>query len=148
MLETVRRRPELLLALALAISVFAIAGSLYFQFVDGYLPCDLCWYQRICMYPLVAIFAIGLIRKDKGAHLYALPLALIGFFISVYHNIIYYIANYTTHSISTPCSASGISCTAKYVQLFGFLSIPMMALLGFIAVLVLIGTYHALSTKK
>jgi disulfide bond formation protein DsbB len=110
----------------------AMLGSLYFSDIAGYPPCVLCWYQRIAMYPLVVIFAIGIIRNDKNAWYYAVPIAFIGWLISIYHNLLYF--QILPESIK-PCQG-GVSCTSKYVEWFGFITIPFLAFVAFSIVLV------------
>ena len=132
-----RPTPRLLIALGLILALAGMLTSLYFSDVVGYAPCILCWYQRICLYPLVAIFTVALIRKDTSVHWYALPLALIGLFISVYHNTIYYIARYTPANTITACDIHGVSCTSRYIEWFGFITIPFLSFLAFLAILIL-----------
>ena len=116
-----------ILYIAWACSLFATFGSLYFSEIQNFPPCMLCWYQRIFMYPLVAILAVGILIKDKKLHLYVLPLSIIGFAIALYHNLLYYkIIPETT----APC-IQGVSCTTKYIELFGFITIPLLSLLSF-----------------
>jgi disulfide bond formation protein DsbB len=119
---------------AWSVALLSMVGSLYFSNVMNLPPCVLCWYQRIAMYPLVAILAIGIIKKDKNVSLYALPLAIIGFITAIYHNLLYY--NILPESIA-PCTA-GISCTTKLIKVFGFIDIPMLSLLGFAFIVVLL----------
>lgn len=64
--------------IALLAAWVATCGSLFFSEVLGWLPCVLCWYQRILMYPLAIIIAIGLLRRDDRLHLYVLPFSLLG----------------------------------------------------------------------
>jgi disulfide bond formation protein DsbB len=94
-------------------------------------PCTLCWYQRICLFPLVAIFAVGIVRRDAAVVSYALPLVLIGLGISIYHNLLYY--GVIPEALS-PCS-EGVSCTEVQLEWLGFITIPMLALAGFVTVL-------------
>ena len=122
------------LQLALGVAVISMAGSLYFSEVAEFVPCRLCWYQRIAMYPLVPILAVAVWRRDPGVRYYALPLALIGGAISTYHVVL---ERY-------PSLESGICevanpCTLIWVRRFGYLTIPAMALsaFAFIAVLLL-----------
>lgn len=110
---------------------FATLGSLFFSEVLHYPPCVLCWYQRIVMYPLVLILGIGYVRKDKGCIIYAWPLAIIGFLIAVYHNLLYY--NILPEA-AAPCLA-GVSCTTKYIEWFGFITIPLLSLVAFVIIL-------------
>ena len=117
-----------LLPLALAIAAVSTAGSLYYSEVAGYLPCELCWYQRICMYALVPVLAVALIRRDRGAGWYALPLALAGLGLSVYHYQLQMIGG-----AGSTCDASA-PCTYQWVDSLGFVSIPFMAGGGFVGV--------------
>ena len=68
----------------------ASLGSLYFSEIAKFPPCVLCWYQRICLYPLVAILTVGILRGDKKVYLYVLPLSISGLIIAIYHNLLYY----------------------------------------------------------
>jgi len=102
-------------------------GSLFFSYIMGFAPCVLCWYQRIFLFPLVIILAVGLFPFDKNVVKYALPLAIAGWLTALYHNLLY--AGIIPESIQ-PCS-QGVSCTEEYIELFGFLSIPMLSLLSF-----------------
>jgi disulfide bond formation protein DsbB len=87
----------------------------------------LCWYQRIFLFPLVIILAVGLFPFDKGVVKYALPLAIAGGLTAFYHSLLY--SGVIPESIQ-PCS-QGVSCTEKYIELFGFVSIPMLSFLSF-----------------
>jgi disulfide bond formation protein DsbB len=115
-------------------ALVASLGSLFFSEVMKLPPCVLCWYQRIAMYPLVAIIGAGIILKDARLRFYALPLSVSGFVISVYHNLLYY--RVIPDSIK-PCT-SGVSCTAKQIEWFGFITIPLLALTAFFIINVLL----------
>ena len=102
--------------------------SLFFSSVLEYEPCVLCWYQRICLFPLIFIFAAGLFPAfDKSVIKYALPLTIAGGLTALYHTLLY--AGIIPENIQ-PCS-QGVSCTEKYIELFGFISIPMMSFFAF-----------------
>jgi disulfide bond formation protein DsbB len=118
------------LLLAWATSLVATLGSLYYSNVLNLPPCVLCWYQRIAIYPLVIFLAVAIQQKNKRIHLYVLPLTLIGMAISIYHNLLYY--NIIPESLA-PC-VSGVSCTTRLLELFGFLTIPTQALIGFVLI--------------
>lgn len=109
-------------------------GSLFFSNVMEFAPCILCWYQRICLFPLVIILATGLFPVDKKVVKYALPLAIAGWLTALYHNLLY--SGIIPESIQ-PCS-QGVSCTEDYIDLFGFLTIPMLSLLSFSAIIALL----------
>lgn len=116
------------------LAAVSTAGSIFFSQVMEFAPCVLCWYQRICLFPLVVIMAAGLFPFDKSVVKYALPLALAGWLIAFYHNLLY--AGIIPESIQ-PCS-QGVSCTEEYIELFGFLSIPMLSLLSFSIIIALL----------
>ncbi len=110
------------------------AGSLVFSEILGFPPCLLCWYQRICLYPLVAIFGAAIWTDDKGYRKYALPLTVAGLVISIYHNLLYF--GFISEAL-VPCTKD-VSCTSKQLEVFGFLTIPLMSLLCFGLVLALL----------
>ena len=102
--------------------------SLFFSSVLEYEPCVLCWYQRICLFPMIFILAAGLFPNfDKSVIKYALPLSIAGGLTAFYHTLLY--AGIIPESIQ-PCS-NGVSCTEKYFELFGFVSIPMLSFIAF-----------------
>lgn len=123
-----------ILFLCWLLASISATGSLFFSHVMGFAPCVLCWYQRIFLFPLVILLAIGLFPFDKSVVKYALPLALAGWLTALYHNLLY--AGIIPESIQ-PCSR-GVSCTEKYIELFGFLSIPMLSLLSFTTLIALL----------
>ncbi len=120
------------------IALVAMVGSLFFSEVMELPPCVLCWYQRIAMYPLVLIIGTGILTEDSRWKIYALPLTIIGLGIAVYHNLLYY--GILPESVS-PC-VEGISCTSRQIELFGFITIPLMALTAFILVALCIFLYR------
>lgn len=119
-----------ILHIAFIQALLAMLGSLYFSEIMGFPPCVLCWYQRICMYPLVVILLIGILKKDPNVYLYALPFSLIGLVIAIYHNLLYY---RIISDGGTSCS-EGISCTAVYFEWLGFITIPFLSLMAFILI--------------
>lgn len=122
------------LNLAFAGSLIATMGSLYFSEIAGFPPCVLCWYQRVAMYPLVIIIGAAIYTKDRNVLIPAFILAIPGWLIAVYHNLLYY--NILPEA-AAPCVA-GISCTTKFIEWLGFLTIPLLSLLGFTAIIVLL----------
>ena len=118
---------ENILYLAWIQACIATLGSLYFSEVMDLPPCVLCWYQRILMYPLSLIIAIGIWRRDSALYLYVLPLSTLGLGIATYHNLLYY--GILPKSIQ-PCLL-GVSCTTRQIEWLGFITIPMMSLLAF-----------------
>ncbi|MFA6000445.1 MAG: disulfide bond formation protein B [Candidatus Paceibacterota bacterium] len=127
----------------LVIGFIVVAFSSFFPLVYSeiinFSPCVLCWWQRVFMFPLVFMFGVALWDKDKRVIRYAIPLLCAGFLVSVYQNFFYYFGD----SSSLPCDASGVSCYQKLVSEFGgYISIPMMALTAFGALLVLLAVAH------
>ncbi|MDX1776525.1 MAG: disulfide bond formation protein B [Desulfobulbales bacterium] len=112
----------------------SVLGSLFFSYVMEFAPCVLCWYQRIFLFPLAIILAVGLFPLDRNVVKYALPLAIAGWLTAAYHNLLY--AGLIPESIQ-PCSR-GVSCTEEYIELFGFLSIPLLSLLSFTTIIALL----------
>jgi len=109
--------------------------SLFFSSVLEYQPCVLCWYQRICLFPMIFILAAGLFPTfDKSVIKYALPLSIAGGLVAFYHTLLY--AGIIPENIQ-PCS-QGVSCTEKYIELFGFISIPMLSFFAFSALVALL----------
>ena len=113
--------------IAWAMALAGVAGSLFFSEVMLLPPCVLCWYQRIAMYPLVFVLGTGILLRDPRVSLYGLPLALAGLALAVYHNLLYY--GFIPEGI-TPC-AEGVPCDAVQIEWLGFITIPLMGLVGF-----------------
>ena len=109
------------------IAAVSTLGSLFFSEIMEFAPCALCWYQRVFMFPLVILLLVGLFPFDKSIIKYALPLALTGWGFAFYHYLLY--SGFIPESLQ-PCS-QGVSCSETYVDLFGFLTIPMLSLISF-----------------
>lgn len=119
-------------------ALIATLGSLYYSEIRHFTPCVLCWYQRILMYPLVIIIAIGILRRDKGVYLYVLPLSILGSLIAFYHVLLQ--KGFLPEAVA-PCQI-GASCTTKFVGYFGFVTIPVMSLTAFIIITVCMLIYR------
>lgn len=132
------------LFLAWFMSAVATLGSLFFSEVMKFPPCVLCWYQRICMYPLVLVLFMGLFPYEKKVARFALPLALVGWIIAVYHNLLYY---HILPESAAPC-VQGISCTTVQIQWFGFVTIPFMSLVAFSFIVVSLLLMKRISHEK
>lgn len=120
--------------LAFIVALTATLGSLFFSEVMHFIPCSLCWYQRIFMYPLVFIFLINLLYPDDKIYKYAFPLVLIGFAISVYHNLL--MLKIIPETLS-PC-VQGVPCSVDYLNWFGFITIPLLSFIAFLAILIIL----------
>ena len=122
---------------AFIIALTSTIGSLFFQFGAKFTPCELCWFQRIFMYPLTIILGIATLKKDYNIKKYALPLVIIGLIFASYH---YYIQKFSTSSF---CAVNEqVSCTIDYIFEFGgYVTITMMSLTSFLMILTLILVY-------
>jgi disulfide bond formation protein DsbB len=121
------------LYIALITAWVAMLGSLYFSNVLGYLPCDLCWYQRILMYPLAGMLAIGLLRRDNNLPYYVLPFSLVGQGFSTYHYLLE-----KTQLFGPPAAClTGVPCTIAWINWWGFITIPFLAMSGFFIITVM-----------
>jgi disulfide bond formation protein DsbB len=119
--------------LAWAVALVSMLGSLYFSEIKNYAPCILCWYQRIAMYPLVAIIGVGILRRDRSMWTYALPLSIIGAGIALYHNLLQW--KIIPEQLA-PCT-QGISCVTRNVIALNFVTIPLLSLAAFSLITVL-----------
>ncbi|MFD1738983.1 disulfide oxidoreductase [Bacillus salitolerans] len=124
---------ETLLFISFAVSLIATLGSLYFSEILLFIPCELCWYQRILMYPLVFLLGIAVIRKEPFIIHYVLPLSIIGAGISLYHYLIQKVDILGENSIS--CGI--VPCTGEYINWLGFITIPFLALTAFTIITIL-----------
>ena len=118
------------LYIALLAAWIAMCGSLYFSEIKGYVPCTLCWYQRILMYPLTVVLAVGLLRRDWHLPYYVLPLSLLGLGTSTYH----YLLEKTDIFAGSSACRQGVSCTTQWINWFGFVTIPFLALIAFLII--------------
>lgn len=128
-------RGEAALTLAFLIALVATLGALFIGEILGKMPCLLCWYQRIAMFPLVVILGVALWRKDLSARLTALPLAVAGAGIAGWHSGLY--AGIIPVAIA-PCTKDGPSCTDAAAQSILGLPIPFLSLAAFVAILALL----------
>ena len=124
--------------IAWAQALVASAGSLFFSEVLKFTPCVLCWYQRILMYPLVVILAVGILTQDRRLRLYVLPLSIAGLAVAGYHNLIYY---GIIPEGATQCTL-GVSCSTRYLSLLGFIDIPLMSLTAFAVITIAMLLYR------
>jgi disulfide bond formation protein DsbB len=112
--------------LAFIIALVATLGSLYYSEIAGFIPCRLCWYQRILMYPLTVVTLVGALKRDEYLPTYVLPLSLLGILVSGYH----YLMEKGVVPASTTCAAD-VPCSISYVNYLGFITIALMAFTAF-----------------
>ncbi len=132
------------LLLSFGTALISTLGSLIYSDVIGYEPCRLCWYQRILMYPQTILFGMALLKKKDEIIDYGMILSLVGAAIAFYH--------YLMQLNIVPagdCAAVGysVSCTQRFVLQFGYITIPLMALTGFLMIF-FFGLAHKTANKK
>lgn len=146
--ETSARMSNETTAWALIFSAWLVAsvstlGALFFGEVMQLPPCVLCWYQRIFMFPLVLILPIGLFPFDRKVIRYALPLAVPGWLFAVFHLLL--IAGVIPEGIK-PCT-QGVPCSEKVIEWFGFVTIPLLSVVAFSAIVALFVLAYFRSSK-
>lgn len=122
----------------------ATLGSLFFSDIMQFVPCTMCWYQRIFMYPLVIIFLIALLYPDDKVFKYSIVLVLIGWGFSIYHNLLMF---GIISEEMVPCT-QGVPCGVKYIDWFGFISIPLLSFIAYSLILVLLYINKKNKAKK
>ena len=120
--------------LCFLISSCATLGSLFFSEIMSFVPCSMCWYQRIFMYPLVLIFLINLLYPDDKLFKYSIPLVVTGLFFAIYHNLLMF--DIIPESV-VPC-VSGVPCSTEYINWFGFITIPFLSLIAYSMLFILL----------
>ena len=119
-----------LVFLAWLTATVATLGALFMSEIMALAPCVLCWYQRIFMFPLVVILALGLFPFDPKVVRYALPLGVIGLAVAAFHLLL--VAGYIPETL-TPCR-QGVPCSTVQIEWFGFLTIPLLSFLAFLTI--------------
>lgn len=117
------------IVLIFVISAIAMLGSLTFSEVLNLLPCKLCWYQRIMMYPQVLISGIALVTNDFKVKKYLLGMSIVGICISIYHILVQTFPN------TLQCNDEVAKCSAKEFATFGYITIPVMAFTAFLMII-------------
>ena len=127
------KKQETILLLMWTQSLLATLGSLFYSEIMGYIPCELCWIQRILMYPQVIIIGLALIKQNKSIAIPAVWLSGIGILVSIYH--------YGLQKVPFLQNADGmcgeVPCNLQYVNYFNFITIPFLAGIAFAIILIL-----------
>lgn len=125
--------------LSFLLATVATAGSLYASNMLGWEPCRMCWFQRILMYPLVVVLGVGILFNDEDTRDYAIPLAMIGLPISLYHTLL----QRYDHFESAGCSVTSVSCETVDISFhFGYITLPVMAFTAFLGILILMWKFN------
>ena len=146
------------LPLAFMVAGFAMFGSLWFSEAANYNPCKLCWYQRTMMYPSAVLLATALVRRwwlsrrspdgdvfssQREITPYVVVLAVVGTVVSTYH----YLLEWNPTWESNVCSID-VPCTTIWFREFGFVTLPFMALCGFVSIIILLTTTYRGSHER
>jgi len=115
-----------------AVAATAMASSLYYSEIVHFTPCEFCWFQRIAMYPLAVLLGVAIFTRDRLPAKYLVTLAGVGLALSIYHYQLQLFPNQ-----AQLCTGEAVSCTVRFVEEFGFVSIPFMAGASFLTVLLL-----------
>lgn len=127
------KRSEMLLMVIWTQAIIAVCGSLFFSEVMGYIPCEICWFQRILMYPLVVIYGVSAIKRDINIALPGLVLSGIGMLTSTFHYLMQKLP--ALQPVGGTCDL--VPCNFQYVNYFGFITIPFLAGIAFIVIFTL-----------
>jgi len=122
-----------------AMSTLSVFGSLYFSEIMNLAPCKLCWWQRIFMYPIAVIMSVAILKKDKKAFMYVLPLSILGSLLAFYHTLLQ--AGVIKETLISCTIDGSVSCANKQINWFGFMTIPFMSMVAFLGITALCGIW-------
>ncbi len=126
------------LYLAWLISLIATFFSLYLSVIKRIPPCELCWYLRICLFPLVIILGQAAYCHFRAIVPFVIALPLIGMLLSIYQLIFA-----LTHN-NALCIGSS-ECVRLSSSLFNSpIAIPILGILAF----ALINLFLLLAKRK
>ena len=126
------------LEIGLVITIGSIIASLFYSNIAGFEPCEFCWWIRIMMYPQAILFAVALYYRKTQGHIdkvtttASLILSVIGVCVALFQ----YYGQMFNPSLLAGCVANGPSCTKLYFVSFGYITIPFMAVTGFLVLIV------------
>ncbi|HLP86456.1 MAG TPA: disulfide bond formation protein B [Candidatus Paceibacterota bacterium] len=131
------------------VALGAVASSLFYSEIVGFPPCELCWVQRIFLYPQLVLFGMELYKRDRSIVDFSIAFATLGSIVSIYH---IYIENGGSSSLGcaalTPSNADGVSCVIRYIYEFGYITLPIMALTLSLFIITLLLNYKYVSRMK
>lgn len=133
-----------ILELLFITSLGALVGSLAYSNIVGFPPCELCWIQRIFIYPQALLVFVAIIKKDKGIVDYLLPLSILGAIVSFYHSLVHWGIGLGTLG----CTSVGGECARVYVLEYGYITIPFMAFTSFAYMLAISAIYYLARNER
>jgi disulfide bond formation protein DsbB len=129
-----------ILELLFAGIISAVIGSLVYSELVGFPPCDLCWYQRLFLYPQAIIVLMAMFRKDKSVIDYLVPLSILGAIVAFYHSLVQW--GFSFGSI-LDCTATGGECAKIYINEYSYITIPFMSFSVFVYIIALKFVYYS-----
>ena len=117
------------------IALASTLGALFFGEVMKLPPCSLCWYQRIFMFPMALILPFGLFPFDRNIVRAMMPLVAVGGLLALFQVLL--VEGIIPERVS-PCR-QGVPCSETVIEFFGFVTIPLLALLAFVSIGALLG---------
>ncbi len=135
--------------IGLLVSLVSLVASLFYSNIIGFAPCELCWWQRIFLYPQVILFAVAFYNEkvkkvsDELVFLYSFVLSLIGGGIALFH---YYAQMFNPDALAI-CGTTGVSCSQIFFVSFGYITIPMMSLTAYL-ILILVYFFRRHHIRK
>ena len=126
------------------ISLASVVGAMVYQLAYLTPVCELCWWQRIFLFPISVIALVGARYRAYGTHMTVLILSLIGLFYSAYHYYYHFQGLVLGNILSLPCSSGGLlpACTESPILTFGFSTIPFMGIMVFGSMILLALVAH------
>ncbi len=128
---------------ALVVAIGSVAGSLFYSEIAHFVPCLLCWWQRVLLYPQAVILFVALLARDERVRKYCATLSAGGVLVAIYHTYLQF-----GGSDLIPCSATGVSCDKVYFLTYGYVTIPTMALTAFGLILLFCLIPHPLHSER
>lgn len=119
------------LSFGFLLSLSAMLGSFFLEIVAKYPACELCWYQRIFMFPQAIILGIAMFKNEVSVKVYSISLASIGLLIGIYHILV------QNGQVYSPCSTQVVNCSVKQFVYFGYVTIPVMSVTAFLILILL-----------
>lgn len=130
-----------------ALAAFSL--SLFYSNVVGFPPCELCWIQRIFLYPQLILFGMELYKRDRSIVDFSIAFAILGSLVSIYH---IYIENGGSSNLScatlNSATTGQVSCATRYIYEFGYITMPVMSLTLSLFIIVILINYKYISKIK
>jgi len=132
--------------LGFLVALGAVSLSLFYSNIVGYAPCELCWIQRIFLYPQLILFSMELYKRDRSIVDFSIVFAIFGSLVSIYH--IFVETGIVSGTTCSDPSNGGVSCAIRYIYEFGYVTMPVMALTLSLFIISILLNYKYMSNIK